>query len=344
MVPEDSEGIQEPSSAVAIKPDWMNNTWVNVILILIPLIAFLTSLLRINMGGIPWTVITLTILTLSVTRFISGSSLGISERGIYVPDMWFTRRFIPWSEIVSVDIFDEDKTIILKLDTTWNRIVRTGLSDVQIVIDEGSFVIDDFDTLSMTINRYWNMGKRTPDTLNERITRQVETAWANRYKQWLVDFLDDFSFGIFLLLEIDLVIYVLSNSSMFPLGYLILIPVLLLFALFATYDVPDNIIAIRPHELGALLYDDEDVVTSIRFIVYAQPNPINLHSCDITYSQEQEHQQVTRFIQIHPAKVKPGELTYGVGQVTGNHQKADGAKISFSVGNSEKIHTIDLVW
>jgi len=342
MIPTDGEGIKEPPSIIWIRSSGIDTKIVSYTLFLIAFISFGLAIFR--SGGLTELIISAIAMILVVLRFLSMSKVGIGEEGITVPSYWFLPHFISWKEVVNVQIFEEDKMVVLILDTTWKRIVRTGLSDIRIVLDNEGYVMDEFDTIAQTIERYWNQSKKVPDTLNERLMKQVNLAWNSRYFQWMTDTLDDFTFGLFLLFEINFIFYIFSGMSLPSIIYFVIIPILVVYTLFANFDVPNSIIAIRPHELGPLLYDDEDVVTSVRFVVMTLPNPLKLHSCEITYLEEQEHPQPSNFIQIHPKVIEPAELVHCVAQITGRHERADGAIVEFSIGEGDVRHKYQMIW
>ena len=62
---------------------------------------------------------------------------------------------------------------------------------------------------------------------------------------------------------------------------------------------PQAIIGIRPHELGPLIYDEEEMMTTVRFIIICNPFTIDLIDCEILYS-EGDIKQVGKLNQIHP--------------------------------------------
>ncbi len=138
------------------------------------------------------------------------------------------------------------------------------------------------------------------------------------------------------------VIWGFTGISIWPvLGLVLLGAVFLLLLVAQLSNIPGAIIGIRPHELGPLIYDEEELITSVRFILICYPYTVHLQNCELIY-EEGEPRQVGRLNQIQPTYSQPGELTYGIAQIVGNHTKAKGANLFFTY--KEKEDTDDTVF
>lgn len=270
----------------------------------------------------------------------------LTDQSLKVPYTWFYRRSIPYDKIVRVvddQLTDRESgqsfaAIRIVVDTSLIKYNTTGMVDSYILLstlDYDSMDINQF--ADEIIKRKREIGG-TPNTLAQRLTDQVNRSWSNRWLVILFNTFDSTSEALIYILLIDTLIFGFFGQDIWPIfgGVLVGLYALFLF-LYHIMDKPQAIIGIRPHELGPLIYDEEELVTSVRFIVMCRPFTVHLVDCEIIYPEDAT-KQVGRLNQIHPEYIEPGELTYGVAQMIGNHSKASGAVIKFYFKETEDRH------
>lgn len=278
----------------------------------------------------------------------------ISERGLVIPSSWLTQRVIPWDEVVEAyieevqdDYGNKATGLRIILDTDWSKVNYSGLKDPSILLLEGDFSKDRLEKFLERINFFKNQFGKAPDTLNQRLKKQVKRAWINRNKRIFFLWIDSSTEIAYLFLLLYLFLFGLTGDTSPLLG---IIPVyssisVLLFIFYWLSQRPYSILGLRPHELGAVNYLPDDVVTNIRFVLVAEPYPVHLKRAEIIYDEgENRPIQVEHFVQIHPETVEPGELAHGIAQIAGNHTQAKGAKITLTVGDEETEFTIPIYW
>ncbi|RMG42466.1 MAG: hypothetical protein D6732_00935 [Methanobacteriota archaeon] len=278
----------------------------------------------------------------------------ISEQGLVVPSTWLTQRVIPWNEVVDAyleDVVDEygnqKKGLRITFDTEWEKLNYTGLSDPSLLLLEDDFDGDRLQRFHERLQFFRKQFGTAPDTLNQRLKKQVERAWHKRNRRIILLWIDSVTEIGFAFLLLSILAFGLTGSLdswVFVLGLYFSFGILL-FVFYWLTQRPYSILGLRPHELGAVDYLPDDVVTNIRFVLVCEPYPVYLKHAEMIYDHDENRPiQVSNFVQIHPEVVSPGELAHGVAQITGNHVQAKGAKITLSVGENETEYTIPIYW
>ncbi len=279
----------------------------------------------------------------------------LSEKGLHIPYMWFFTRVIPLENVVRVvddEIVDEESgrkygAIRILVDTPLMLLNITGLQTSNILLSTMYYDSIDLNRFADEILRRKRESGGVPNTLAQRLTDQVDRAWSNRWLIIILKVLDGSTEALIYLFLLESFIFGFFNVSIWPrLGGILLGAYFLLILLFQMFDKPQAIIGIRPHELGPLIYDEEELITSVRFILMCHPYTVNLKNCELIYPEDVAR-QVGRLNQIHPQNIEPGELAYGVAQIVGNHTKAKGAVITFTYKETEETgreYQIPIEW
>ncbi len=289
-------------------------------------------------------------------RFIKGTYI-ITEKGLLVPDTWLTKRLIQWSEIVEIyfekvtiqgeENDNKQNALRIILDTPWLKVNDTGMQDASLLLLSEDYDVKNLESFKETLELFKNQFGKAPDTLNERLRKQVHRSWTGRNKRIIYLWIDAASQSIFVFFMLFLAFWGLFGF--FPhYGVFVTIVisfVLLLLLFYWLILKPYSIVAIRPHELGAVHYVPDDVVTNIRFVAIGLPFSLKMKSCEIIYEEgENRPLQVANFVQIHPEVIAPGELAHGIAQLTGNHIHSKGAIIGFSMGEDDQEYRIEIRW
>lgn len=274
----------------------------------------------------------------------------IDEKGLIIPYSWITRKLIPWDSIIEyreTKATDNDNNevyaIYLGLDVTFLKFNKSGLKDPRIVLTSNEFEQDDLKNLLGEVEKYKRKSTQTPNSVTQRIMDQVNIAWNKRWLLVLVNTLDYFSEFLFYLFIIESVLYGVVLISLFPILGLVLSGMTLILIILAQIgNKPKAIVGIRSNELGALIYNEEEVITMVRFVVISHPHTIQLKNCELIFD-DNGISQIEKLKQIQPEFIEPGELRHGVAQILGNHTKAVGAKIFFSYKGSKDDITYEIV-
>jgi hypothetical protein len=277
----------------------------------------------------------------------------ITDRGLLIPYTWFSRKIIAWNHIVNIAEFDfhENKTpymgINLELDTPLIRFNTTGLKSPNILFTSKDYHRDDLMLFFEDIQRYRQKLVHAPNTLAQRLTDQVERSWQNRFKLVLLNLIDSSSEALLLLLILGGLTYGVSGFEFWVwIGIILFGTYLLIIFLLQMLDKPSAIIGIRPHELGPILYDDADILTTLRFILICYPYSVKILNCKLIFSNE-NITQLGQLKQIYPEIVEPGTLKHVVAQIYGNHSQAIGAEIQFTYAEREGeeiIYEVSIYW
>ena len=277
----------------------------------------------------------------------------IDTRGLIIPYSWITRKLIPWDSIIDyreTKATDNDNNevfaIYLGLDTKLLKFNISGLKDPSIVLTTNEFEQEGLKNLLDEIIRFKQKSTRTPNSVTQRIMDQVNIAWNKRWLLALINTLDYFSEFLFYLLIFESVLYGVVLVSLFPIFGLVLSGVtLILIFIIQIGNKPKAIVGIRSNELGALIYNEEEVITMVRFVVISYPHTIHFENCELIFD-DRGISQIEKLKQIQPELVEAGELRHGVAQILGNHTKAVGAKIFFSYKetNDDITYEITMRW
>jgi len=280
----------------------------------------------------------------------------IKDQYLSIPYTWFSRRRIPFDQIIRIsdDKVSDPETgqtyaaIRIYLDTPLIKFNTTGMQPPNILLTTMEYDSMDLNRFADELVKINREVMATPNTLAQRLTDQVDRAWFNRWTLIFFNTIDATSEALFFVLLLDAIIYGFFDQTIWPIfGGLILGIIFLMLFIFHYVSKPQAIIGIRPHELGPLIYDEEELITSVRFIVMCRPYTVHLLDCEVIYP-EGATKQVGRLNQIQPNYTEPGELTYAIAQIIGNHTKAIGAKINFSYKEKEEssdvIYEVTLDW
>lgn len=271
--------------------------------------------------------------------------VSIVENGLLLPNYWFKRKLVKWDEIVEISLNEDPNKIEIILDTAWSRVNVTGMQDVIVELSADQYDINNMKGFFEHLQNQRNKLSKAPDTLNERLKKQVDRAWDKRYLRIFENWFDNYSKGVFYLLIFETLFFALTERS---LGTVIFTSLAIFYGfgtfLLYLFEKPYSIIGIRPNELGPVIYLPEEIISNIRFVVMAKPFDIQPVKCEVIYGDTNTMQQVVNMIQIHPQNISAGELTHGVAQLTGNHSKAVGARIFFKMNDDDEEYQIEIKW
>lgn len=266
----------------------------------------------------------------------------ISEKGFLVPYTWLTRKRIALNSIV--EIIDE-KLIETETDAEIDgiRIVIdhpglkfniTGIQESNIVLTSSFYDINDLEIFSEELRKYKRESKGTKNTLAQRLDDQVDRSWSGRWKLIFLNTLDSSTeFGFYLMLTYIIFLVIFGDTISLLFGALFILYFLTVLT-FNIADRPSSIIGFRSHELGAMIYNEADLYTNVRFIVSSKPNNVELIDCTLLF-QSDPIAQINELKELHPAKIESGVLTYCVAQFAGNQTKSIGVKVKFRYTNQE---------
>jgi hypothetical protein len=277
----------------------------------------------------------------------------LTKDGVIMPFTWLSRATIQWNQIVAVseEEFIEKATnkiykgIRLELDSPLIIFNTTGMTTPTLLLSSKDYLETDLTDFAKQIHDFRQQITSVPNTLAQRLIDQVDRSWSVKYQYLILKTSDSVTELLFIIILVDGLLRGVINYSVFPLlGGAILFIYGLIILLYHYLEKPAAIIGIRPHELGAILYDDSDIITTIRFILISRPHTVKLINCELIY-QNESLSQIDRFKQVHPETIPPGELTYCIAQMYGNHTKSDGVKIRFSYENqTELIFEVPIYW
>jgi len=280
----------------------------------------------------------------------------LNDDQLVIPYTWFYRRSIPLKQIIRVDddtITDQSTgqkfaAIRIIVDCSLVKLNITGMQSSNILLSTQDYDSMDLNRFADEISKKVRSNPSTPNTLAQRLSDQVNRSWSYRWSLILFNSLDSTTEATIYLFIADAIFYGFFGVSIWPLlGGIILGIYLVVVILIQFLNKPQAIIGIRPHELGPLIYDEEELITSVRFILICHPYTVHLQDCEVVYP-DGASKQVGRLQQIQPEYAEPGELIYGIAQIVGNHTKATGAVIRFTYKETEAkkdvLYEIPITW
>jgi len=278
----------------------------------------------------------------------------LSEKGLHIPYMWFYHRVLPFDSIIRVvdeTIEDDNKNrkygaIRILVDTPFVKLNVSGLQTSSVLLSTMVYDSIALNRFADEIIRRKRENNAVPNTLAQRLTDQVNRAWSKRWLLIIMTVFDASSEGLIYLFILEGLVFGFFGVSIWPImGSILIGALIILVFVIQLLNKPQAIVGFRPHELGPLIYDEEDLITSVRFIVMCHPYTIQLLNCEMIYPDDVA-KQVGRLNQIHPDYVERGELTYGIAQIVGNHTKAKGAILTFRYKEKEgsRDYQIPLEW
>ena len=277
------------------------------------------------------------------------------ENGLVLPYLWFTRKKIKFENILNItdDTITDTETnqsyaaIRIFLDTKMIKFNYTGMQTSNILLTTMDYDSMDLNRFADLLTKEKQKTTSSPNTLAQRLTDQVNRAWQYRWFSIFLNIFDSSTEFLLYLILIELLIFGFSGQLLIMTLSQILLPIYIIFLLILQIlNKPQAIIGIRPHELGPLIYDEEEMMTTVRFIIICNPFTIDLIDCEILYS-EGDIKQVGKLNQIHPESISKGQLAYAVAQIYGNHTKASGAIIKFSYKEKSKtdvVYEVPITW
>jgi hypothetical protein len=328
------------------QPFYKNFTYISILLATLTVFyRTVTSFALDNELEVNLLIAYIMVLVLTIIKTKEENQISISDKGIKVTNFWVRRKLISWSEIVDI-IVEENPTVVkIILDTKWARVNTTGMQDIFLEFNINNYERVDLEAFSKELIKYKNQFSKAPDTLNERLRKQVTIAWDKRFLRIFQNWFDSFTKGLYQILVIIIIIYGFSN---YLFNQWILATLLIGFAIFLAliyfFENPYSIVGIRANELGPVLYLPEEILSNIRFVVMAKPFDIKLKHCEVIYDEETKIKQISNMIQIHPELIRKGELTHCVAQITGNHSKSNGIIVKFEMGEKSQEFSIEIRW
>ncbi len=326
----------------------------NIVLFII-LIGILASAVRTVLSYTQYPLLLLGILLFII--FIRKESIDgtyrINDDGLSVPYSWLTRKQIPLKNILDAymtrirDAINKDidyDGLQFELDTPLVKYNTTGMHTPNIILTTQRYDIDDLNHFLEQVKHYLDKITVAPDTLAERLRKQVNIAWRSRWKLFVLNTFDMIIEFIFYIMIIELVLRSIFKYSLFPIIGTVLIIITFLLAIFVQYmNLPAAIVGIRPNELEPLVYLENDTLTNVKFMVMSYPNTIVIKDVKLKLP-ETAMKQIMRVIQIQPKNISPGELTHVVAQVLGNHTRATGAIVQFEYKGKDQLYEVEISW
>ncbi|MDH5401061.1 MAG: hypothetical protein OEZ01_09875 [Candidatus Heimdallarchaeota archaeon] len=274
----------------------------------------------------------------------------IGEKGINVPYTWLTRTLLSWNQIVGIskEIVIERETdqsfdgIRINLDTRKLRFNYTGMIDQSILLTSKTYSSEDLLLFYHSLESLYSNNRVIPNSAAQRLQDLVNTSWNTKNRRLMLNVIDNLSLNI-------IQIYVLFKliDLIFDMPLMILITVIILYSsivlIYFINELPHSIIGFRGHELGSILYDDPEAMTTFRFIYCSLPFKVNLLYCEPLYEVE-GNAYFGEFNQIHPQTNELGELTYGIAQITGNHTKSIGCNVQFKFEGEDQKYQVEIKW
>ncbi|MHA2098577.1 MAG: hypothetical protein ACW99A_07810 [Candidatus Kariarchaeaceae archaeon] len=305
-----------------------------------------------NLNSIILLISTIIILGLYIQKNRIKDMYFISEKGFIVPYSWITQKQIQIDNIVEIynekliesETGDEHTGIRITLDHQGLKFNTTGINEPNIILSSQKYDIGDLELFAEEIRKYKRNSSGIANTSAQRLTDQVNRSWNGRWKLIFFNTLDSSSEFGFLLLLLSLITTGVLGKGILPLFYAIYLLYTLSVLMFNIFDRPSAIIGIRIHELGALLYNEADLLTTVRFIMMGYPENIRLLDCEILFDGE-PISQINDLKELHPEEIEAGSLTYCVAQFVGNQTKSIGANIHFSYASDrEQTYELPIYW
>ncbi len=324
---------------------FLRRNWMSIPIV-IAIVALIIRSVYSDISTVHVTLLVLIIL-LKYLETISTGKYSIIEEGILVPYTSFTRKLISWKNIINIhEVSLEDiHGYAVELDTSLLKFNTTGMTEPSLYLTEDEFERDNLDKFINTLRSKKDAKAIVPNTLAERLDKQVDRAWNGRYRRFTINMLDGVINTMIYLVIIEILLWNIFGISLFPWIGGIVIASLLIISVIIHFDtMPNAIIGIRPNELGPLIYDESNLITSVRFMLKSYPNDVELLNCTMI-NPEENIKQVESLKEIQPEIIKSGELTHAVAQIRGNHSKSVGASIAFRYSDDkDTTYTIDLLW
>ncbi|MCE7735193.1 MAG: hypothetical protein GPJ54_09970 [Candidatus Heimdallarchaeota archaeon] len=276
----------------------------------------------------------------------------ISEKGLIVPYTWLTQKRIELNSIVEIhtekliqkDTKTEIDGIRIIIDNPALKFNITGIQESNIILTASDYDKIDLEIFSEELHKYKRNDSRTGNTLAQRLDDQVNRSWFGRWKLIFLNTFDSSTeFGFFFLL-IYIILNVPLENRLRLLFILISVLYILAVLIFNISDRPSSIVGFRGHELGPLLYNEADVLTTVRFITMSQPSNVELIDCELLF-QSEPISQINELKELHPKEVESGVLTYCVAQFAGNQTKSIGVNIRFRyIDQIEVEYELPIYW
>lgn len=276
----------------------------------------------------------------------------ISAKGLIVPYTWITQKRIELNSIVEIrtekliqkDTSTEIDGIRIIIDHPSLKFNITGIQESNIILTASDYDKIDLEIFSEELDKYKRNDRGTPNTLAQRLDDQVNRSWFGRWKLIFLNTVDSSTeFGFFLLL-IYITLVVPFGDSLQLLFVIIFTLYFLAVLIFNISNRPSSIVGFRSHELGPLLYNEADVLTTVRFIAMSQPSNVELVDCVLLF-QSEPISQINELKELHPKEVQSGVLTYCVAQFAGNQTKSIGVNIRFRyIDQIEDEYELPIYW
>lgn len=319
------------------------------------ILAFLFSIylgFKDNFGNPFYLVLAILLILIYIRKNRLKGIYWISEDGLVVPYTWLTTKKLKSTQIINISpekLTDKDTGVEydglrITIDNSGLKFNFTGIQDPSIVLSTINYEKKDLDLFSKELEKLKRNSSGSPNTLPQRLTDQVNNSWFGRWKLVVFNTIDSSTeFAYYLLLFYVILSEFTGNSLTFFLFTLWIFYFVFVF-IYNISDIPSSIIGIRPHELGALIYNEADLLTTVRFILMSQPETVILLNCELLF-EGQPISQIHELKELHPTKNEPGMLTYCVAQFLGNHTKSIGANIKFKYsGEDETEFELSVYW
>ncbi|MHA2249987.1 MAG: hypothetical protein ACXAD7_06475 [Candidatus Kariarchaeaceae archaeon] len=332
---------------------------IDLVVIILIILGIFGNLVKLtNMNSVPnnlYFLISIMLIIVYIRKMQIREKYIVTETGLILPYTWITTKLIPWDHITTVvedELVEKNsgnkfKGLQLELDTTLIRLNTTGMNPPRMIFSSRDYNEEDLTNFTNQINRNKSESAQPPNTLAQRLSDQVNRSWENRYRLLTLNVVDSVSELLLHLLIAEVITVGIMDYSLWPwIGGILLISYFLIILIYQFLEIPSAIIGIRPHELGPILYDDADIITTIRFIIACKPFTVVLKYCEVIIPDD-TLSQINQLKEIHPLEISPGKLTHGVVQIYGNHSKSIGAKIQFSYAeqyDEEMLYEIPIYW
>ena len=304
-------------------------------------LGFTSFQFSINFRTVYVTLLFFTILFLILFQRFNSSIFYYNKDGIRILDMWFRYKKIPWDKIVSFEFLrfrnnagEEINGILIEFDVKWTRLVNTGLKTPAIALTEKEYDLRNYKSIENRVGKFRRENLAEKDTLNERLRKQVSSAWETRYRRMILETMAKSEIFFIPVLVLELVSFTLLLTPPFVLLIALLFTIISYFLLVEFTNLPYSIVGIRGSELGAVLYNPDELLSNIRFVFMVFPFSAELITAEMIY-EENTVTQISNFIQIHPKVITPGILTHGNAQISGNHTLSIGITIVFKLNQEE---------
>lgn len=337
------------------KPIWSKSPERYILLIEILIILLLIiDLISDSNGRLVSFTHVVVILILTRQKFRSHLFYKIDENGLQTPYFWFLSKKIQWDEII--DIYEEKVSeqatdleffaLRVTLDTSLLKFNTSGLEEPSILFSEKDFAKQDLDDFFTEFKKFQRLRSATPNTQGQRLTDQVNRAWNGRWKLIFMNIFDSATEFAFYLYLVYLMVFYTVELNIWPnLIGILLGSYTFLLLIFHYIERPTSIIGFRANELGPIVYNENDVVSNIRFLVMSKPHPVELTSCELVYDENELSRSAGNLHQLHPKEIAPGELTHSVAQFLGNHTKSKGVIVTFNYKNDKEAEfQLPIIW